>query len=124
MIARSCVLASFWSKEELVLPEPRKRFNERWTPALYAEFLQRLDEVAGTHVSFRCSETPVFFPKALVDKMSRYGQELYQQLAGNQEYRRASAATIPAHFRVPNEPDHPLFVQADFGLVRGPDGTL
>jgi hypothetical protein len=124
MTARSCARASFWSKEELVLPEPRKRFNERWTPALYAEFLQRLDESAGTHVSFRCSETPVFFPKPLVDKMSRYGQELYQQLAHNQEYRKASDSTIPARFRVPNEPDHPLFVQADFGLVREPEGRL
>jgi hypothetical protein len=107
-----------------VVTELRKCFNERWKPELYAEFLQRLDEAAGTHVAFRCNETPVFFPKPLLDKMSRYGRELYQQLAENEEYRTASDATIPARFRVPNEPDHPLFVQADFGLIRGPDGTL
>jgi hypothetical protein len=107
-----------------VLPELRKRFNAQWTPELYTEFLQRIDDVAGTHVNFRCSETPVFFPKPLLDKMSRYGQELYRQLAQNQEYRKASDAAIPARFRVPNEAEHPLFVQADFGLVREPDGTL
>lgn len=107
-----------------MLPELRKCFNERWTPELYAGFLQRLDEESGTHVAFRCSETPVFFPQPLLDKMSRYGQELYEQLAQNQDYREASNATIPPRFRVPNEPDHPLFVQADFGLVREPDGTL
>ncbi|MGI8960068.1 MAG: hypothetical protein ACR2IV_09970 [Bryobacteraceae bacterium] len=107
-----------------MLPELRERFNAQWRPERYAEFLQRLDGVAGTHVDFRCSETPVFFPKQLLDKMSRFGQELYQQLAQNQEYRRASESAIPARFRVPNEAEHPLFVQADFGLVRKADGAL
>jgi hypothetical protein len=107
-----------------VLPELRKRFNAQWRPERYAEFLRRIDGVAGTHVDFRCSETPVFFPMPLLDKMARYGQELYRQLAQNQEYRRASECAIPARFRVPNEAEHPLFVQADFGLVREPDGTL
>ena len=107
-----------------MLPELRRRFNEQWRPELYAEFLRRIDDVAGTHVDFRCSETPIFFPKPLLEKMSRYGQELYQQLAHNGEYRKASDAAIPARFRVPNEAEHPLFVQADFGLVREPDGTI
>lgn len=107
-----------------MIPELRKRFNAKWTPELYARFLERIDEVSGTHVGFRCSETPVFFPKPLLDKMLRYGQELYQQLASNQEYRKASDSAIPARFRVPNEAAHPLFVQADFGLVREADGNL
>lgn len=107
-----------------MIPELRKRFNAQWRPELYAEFLQRIDDLAGTHVDFRCSETPVFFPKSLLDKMCQYGQELYRQLAQNQEYRKASESAIPARFRVPNEAEHPLFVQADFGLVREPDGTL
>jgi hypothetical protein len=107
-----------------VLPELRKRFNEQWRPELYAEFVRRIDQTAGTNVGFRCNETPVFFPRLLLEKMSRYGQELYQQLAQSQEYRRASDSAIPARFRVPNEAQHPLFVQADFGLIREPDGTL
>jgi len=107
-----------------VVPELRKRFNEQCTPGLYAEFIRQIDSVTGTHVGFRCSETPVFFPKPLLDKMSRYGQELYEQLARNREYRTASDSAIPARFRVPNDTGHPLFVQADFGLIREPDGTL
>jgi hypothetical protein len=107
-----------------VLPELRKRFNAQWRPERYAEFVQRVDSVAGTHVDFRCSETPVFFPKLLLDKMARYGRDLYDQLAQNEEYRSASECTIPARFRVPNEAEHSLFVQADFGLVREADGTL
>ncbi|MBV8070217.1 MAG: hypothetical protein JO270_09965 [Acidobacteriaceae bacterium] len=107
-----------------MIPQLRRQFNESYTPELYARFLSRLDEAAGTHVEFRCSETPVFLPPALLNKMVRYGQELYQQLADNPDYRRASDAAIPNDFRVPGESDHPLFLQVDFGLVREPGGGL
>jgi hypothetical protein len=107
-----------------VVPELRERFNQHWTPELYAEFLQRNDAHCGSHVEFRRNETPVFFPKAMLDKMIRYGKELYHQLAFNPEYRRASDSAIPPEFNVPNETPHPLCVQADFGLVRLEDGSL
>ena len=107
-----------------MIPELRKEFNANWKPALYQEFLQKLDAACGTHVDFRCSETPIFLPKPLLDKAVRYGRELYEQLAANKNYREASEIAIPDEFRVPNEPEHPLFVQADFGLVREADGRL
>lgn len=107
-----------------MIPELRRRFNERYKPELYQELLVRLDQVAGTHVQFRCSETPVFLPPALLDKMVRYGKELYQQLIEDPGYLSASEATIPAQFRVPGETAHPLFLQADFGLVRERDDAL
>ncbi len=107
-----------------MIPELRRRFNELWTPESYAELLRGIEKAAGTSVQFRCSETPVFLPKPLLEKMIRYGQELYGQLAANPEYRRASDKAIPPQFRVPNESEHPLFVQADFGVIREPDGTL
>ncbi len=56
--------------------------------------------------------------------MVRYGQELYGQLASNPAYLKAANATIPNEFRVPGASEHPLFVQADFGLIRLADGTL
>jgi hypothetical protein len=107
-----------------VIPELRAQFNRSWTPDLYASFLSRLDEASGTHVEFRCSETPVFLPRDLLAEMIRYGQELYGQLAANSAYLKAADATIPAEFRVPGPTQHPLFVQADFGLIRQPDGAL
>ena len=107
-----------------MVSEFRERFNRHWTPELYAEFERRNGEAAGQPVPFRCSETPVFYPKPLLDTMVRYGKELYHQLISNPEYRRASDAAIPAEFNVPNEPPRPLFVQADFGLVRLEDDSL
>ena len=80
--------------------------------------------MCGTHVSFRLSETPCFFPKKLIERMARDGKELIRQLVENPEYRRKSDDAVPAEFKVPNEPDHPMFVQVDFGLVRDERGEL
>ncbi|MGA7220924.1 MAG: hypothetical protein WBX38_21595 [Candidatus Sulfotelmatobacter sp.] len=102
----------------------RKQFNAGFTPEKYQTFLRRIDDACGTHVQFRLSETPCFFPKSLLDRMAGDGKELVRQLVESPEYRRRSDASIPGEFRVPNEPPHPMFVQVDFGLVRDADGEL
>ncbi len=102
----------------------RKQFNASFTPEKYQEFLRQIDEACGTHVSFRLSETPCFFPKSLLDRMVEAGKELIRQLVDSPEYRARSAQSIPAEYRVPNEPAHPMFVQVDFGLVRDAGGAL
>jgi hypothetical protein len=107
-----------------MIPSLRKQFNETFTPEKYQAFLRRMDDVSGTHVSFRLSETPCFFPKALLDRMARDGAELIRQLVDNPTYRAKSDEAVPVEFKVPNEPNHPMFVQVDFGLVRDAGGEL
>jgi len=107
-----------------MIPALRTYFNANFTPEKYQAFLRRIDEASGTHVQFRLSETPCFFPKELIDRMAEDGKDLIHQLVDNPEYRRKSDEAVPAEFRVPNEPAHPMFVQVDFGLVRGADGQL
>src|ERR1700730_4590701 len=102
----------------------RTQFNANFTPKKYRTFLRLVDEACGTHVQFRLSETPCFFPKTLIDRMAADGQELIQQLVGNPVYLAKSDLAVPAEFKVPNEPDHPMFVQVDFGLVRDAAGEL
>ncbi|MBV9441507.1 MAG: hypothetical protein JO217_02315, partial [Acidobacteriaceae bacterium] len=84
-----------------MIPELRKRFNAHWRPELYSRFLRRANEAVGTPIEFRLNETPVFLPRPLLDKMIRYGIELYEQLANNYEYRRVSDAAVPSNFYVP-----------------------
>jgi hypothetical protein len=107
-----------------MIPSLRKQFNASFTPEKYQTFLQRIDDASDTHVEFRLAETPCFFPSELLDKMTEYGKKLIRQLVENKDYRERSNASIPAEFRVPNEPDHPMFVQVDFGLVRDAQGEL
>src|SRR5208283_4418608 len=72
----------------------------------------------------RVSETPCFVPKSLLDQMGQYGRELVSQLVDSPQYRRASDASVPPQYNVPNESHQPMFVQVDFGLVRNASGEL
>jgi hypothetical protein len=107
-----------------MIPFLRQQFNENFTPEKYQAFLRRVDLGCGTHVEFRLSETPCFFPKGLIERMARDGAELIRQLVDSPAYLAKSDLAVPAEFKVPNEPDHPMFVQVDFGLVRDAAGEL
>ncbi|HEY2647520.1 MAG TPA: hypothetical protein VGI34_11125 [Candidatus Acidoferrales bacterium] len=107
-----------------MIPSLRKQFNDNFTADKYRAFLRRVDEACGTHVQFRLSETPCFFPKELIDRMAQDGQALIRLLVNNPAYRAKSDEAVPVEFKVPNEPSHPTFVQVDFGLVRDAAGEL
>jgi len=107
-----------------MIPSLRKQFNDSFTSEKYQAFLRRIDDVSGTHVSFRLAETPCFFPKELVERMASDGAELIRQLVDNSAYRAKSDEAVPAEFKVPNEAPHPMFIQVDFGLVRDAAGAL
>src|SRR5579859_3388198 len=107
-----------------MLEAHRQHFNSNFTPAKYQDFLAGLNRACGTHIKFRNSETPCFLPKPLVDRMAVAGEEIIRQLVGNAEYQSRAQREIPARFRVPGATDHPLFVQVDFGLVRGANGEV
>ena len=107
-----------------MVPAQREAFNRNFTPETYRQFLRALDDVSGTHIEFRVSETPCFVSRALLDQMADYGRDLVLQLVENPEYRRASDASVPPQYNVPNESPLPMFVQVDFGLVRNIAGEL
>ena len=107
-----------------MIPSLRKQFNAGFTSEQYQRFLRRIDDACGTHVKFRLSETPCFFPSQLLQQMADDGKVLIRQLVESPEYLARSDSSIPGEFRVPNEPTHPMFVQVDFGLVRDASGEL
>jgi hypothetical protein len=107
-----------------MIPSLRKQFNNAFTADKYQAFLHRVDQVSGTHVQFRLSETPCFFPKELLGRLAQDGKELIRQLVESPAYRAKSDEAVPAEFKVPNEASHPMFVQVDFGLVRDRQGEL
>jgi hypothetical protein len=107
-----------------MIPSLRRQFNQNFTPEKYRKFVRHIDDVCGTHVQFRLSETPCFFPKELIERMACAGEALIRQLVENPEYRAKSDEAVPAEFKVPNEAPHPMFVQVDFGLVRDSAGEL
>jgi len=107
-----------------MIPSLRQAFNSQYKPDKYPELLTLLAERCGVPIGFRVSETPCFLPADLLARMAADGKDLIHQLVDNPEYRAHSAESIPAEFHVPNEAPHPMFIQVDFGLVRGAGGSL
>src|SRR4051812_12048010 len=107
-----------------MIPELRHDFNQRFRPEMYAAFLSRLDERCGTRIKFRISETPCFFPAALIESMKQTGAELIRQLVGNEPYLKAARGQIPEPFHAPLETRRPTFLQVDFGLIRDAAGNI
>lgn len=107
-----------------MLPHLRQSFNSAFTPDKYGDFLAGLDRACGTHITFRNCETPCFLPPALVDRMVAAGREMILQLVNDPAYQRASETAVPLEFRVPGATQHPIFIQVDFGLVRGAAGQI
>jgi len=106
-----------------MIPALREQFNADYSPLKYAGFLSRLETACGTPALFRLSETPCFFPTALIDGMAHDGCELIHQLT-TPEYQAIARQAVPPEFDVPGEPAHPLFLQVDFGLVRDGGGQI
>jgi hypothetical protein len=107
-----------------MIPALRSDFNARFTPEKYQQLLRRMAERCGAPIQFRVCETPCFFEKKMLDGMAEDGKALIRQLVDDPKYRAISDRSIPAEFKVPNEAAHPVFIQVDFGLVRGADGDL
>jgi hypothetical protein len=107
-----------------MIPALRQRFNANFTPQKYQAFLKLVEDRCGVPIQFRLSETPCFFPKAMLDQMAEYGKDLIHQLVDNPQYHKLSDVSIPPEFNVPNEAPHPMFIQVDFGLIRDGIGNL
>jgi hypothetical protein len=102
----------------------RRAFNAAYAPEKYRAFLAGVDAAAGTHVKFRLSETPCFFPEPLVKTLSDAGAELVHQLLSNPAYLAQSLKCIPSEYKVEREDARPLFVCVDFGLIRNQNGAV
>jgi hypothetical protein len=107
-----------------VIRSLRQEFNSHYRPEAYRLLLRNLDVCVRTHVPFRVAETPVFFPKSLLDEMATVGAELTRRLVGDREYLAESSRAIPEAWRAADETPHPHFMTVDFGLVKEADGRL
>ena len=101
-----------------MIAEYRRAFNQAFTDERYREFVDQLTRKCGVPIEFRLSETPCFFPAALIGELVGAGRAMIGQLLTNDYYRHAADAIVPPQFRIPNGENIPTFIQVDFGLVR------
>src|SRR5688572_2031256 len=105
-----------------MIPALRERFNREFTPAKFARLQTLVAGRAGGPVPFPISETPCFFPAALLDEMAAAGADLVTGFLADARARAETEALIPARYLGPGQGAIPAFVQVDFGLVRTGDG--
>ena len=107
-----------------MIPALRQRFNAGWSEARYRGMIERLQQRAGGRLEFPVSETPCFFPRALLEQLARDGTALIEQAVGGAA-AAAAAEVVPPRYRgaAATEP-HPTFLQVDFGLVRNDAGDV
>ena len=107
-----------------MIPALRARFNREWTPERHEAFLALVASRTGVPLGFTLSETPCFFPAALLDEMAATGATLVASFLANAEALAAAEALIPARYLGPGQESRPTCVQVDFGLVREADGRF
>lgn len=107
-----------------MVPALRAAFNAHWTAERHAELLASLGRQAGVPLQFTVSETPCFFPRALLDRMAAIGAELVTSFLANDEARAHAEALIPARYQGPRQEARPTCVQVDFGVVRNAAGEF
>jgi hypothetical protein len=106
-----------------MIPEIRERYNKHFSQKRYQAFLQDLagqfDHVPG----FRVAETPVFIPASISDKIFEACHQIKNVIL-RPDFKQISEPSLSDEYRVPNEDAHTTFLQMDFGLCEGSDGSI
>lgn len=101
-----------------MIPRYRHAFNQSFTDDRYRAFRAELERRAGVPVAFHVSETPCFFPEALIADLTSAALAMVSDLLADPAYRRAAIEVVPERFRLSRSETLPTFVQVDFGLVQ------
>lgn len=103
--------------------EVRQRYNAAFTQEKYEAFLNSVNTAYGEPCTFRISETPIFVPKALKNKLLKGVEDICEVIAAP-GFKQISEAALPKHLVVPGEDPHTVFLQLDFGICRDASGEF
>jgi hypothetical protein len=106
-----------------MIPEYRARYNHTFTPERYQEMLADVERQLPNQLEFRLSETPIFVPAQLRDKLVQAGDDIIRVIQ-RPDFKQLTEAAIPPHQRVPNEDKHATFLTFDFAICRDAQGEL
>ncbi|MEM6394899.1 MAG: hypothetical protein AAF741_01030 [Bacteroidota bacterium] len=93
----------------------RQKYNGSFSERSYHSLVSWLTEQAGVAPKFQVSETPVFIPKYLKERLLEAGNDIIKVITSNHFFEHAPKG-LPAGQAVPRRTEHPLFLQMDFGL--------
>ncbi|MEJ2195742.1 MAG: hypothetical protein P8X73_12910 [Ignavibacteriaceae bacterium] len=100
-----------------MIPELRKKFNSEFNEETYQKFVHELNSTLRYPAGFRIAETPLFLSKEFQSELITACDPLLKQIRTD-DFKKKSQNALPANLSVPNEDDHPQFLQIDFAICK------
>ncbi len=102
----------------------RQAYNAAWTPEKYEAFKADVNSAFGDPAKFRLCETPVFISNDLKKQLLEACDEINNVIAAPGFKDKTDTAFKNPSVVVPNEDEHTLFLQMDFGICEDGNGGL
>ncbi len=107
-----------------MIEDLRKRYNQSFTAEKYERFLQSIEDAHGHKPYFRISETPIFIPDDLKNKLLEACYDI-QKVISKPGFKELTKDAIKnASLKVPAEDEHTQFLQMDFGITINEKGEF
>lgn len=104
-----------------MIQDLRQKFNKEFTKEKFNEFLEDINLQTNNLLDFTVCETPVFLSNEFSMELQKASYEIVEQVQ-TKEFQKYSANAVPENLYVPNEDEHPLFLQVDFGVTKNTSG--
>ncbi len=101
----------------------RQSYNASFSVEKYHAMLDEIEQQFHHRPPFRIAETPIFIPDGLQKKLFEASEQIIDIIAKDDFKERSKGALLAGQI-VPNETDHTLFLQMDFGICLDEKGEL
>lgn len=107
-----------------MIEKDRELYNQQFSEEKYKLLLNDIYEEFNHKVPFKISETPVFIPKDLKQKLIAACDEIMAVINKDNFKELTKGAFFDPKTIVPNEDDNAKFIQLDFGVCKDSTGNL
>lgn len=101
----------------------RTKYNLEFSDSRYQKFLDEVNSTYRFPSDFRICETPLFISDDLTVELKKACDDIVAQLQ-TREFKQFSTNALPDEFNIPNEDEHPIFLQVDFAICKNANGSF
>ncbi|MGB1242651.1 MAG: hypothetical protein ACPG49_09020, partial [Chitinophagales bacterium] len=101
----------------------RQSYNKDFSAEKYQAFLSDIEQQHNHVPPFRIAETPIFIPKSLTNRIIEACEEITDVIC-QPDFKEKTEGALDHSITVPNEDEHTLFLQMDFGVCKDENGEL
>ena len=106
-----------------MIPPVRQKYNNSFTEKKYQALQDYIAQAYNHRPPFKIAETPVFIPNTLKTQLFDACEQIMDVICAPNFKNLTKGALLPENL-VPNEDEHTLFLQMDFGVCQDEDGNL